>query len=76
MRVMAGELTLSDFGALRMRGGYERIEHVAERDDEDAVLLGRCQEYDCGGVAVLPLPAPVMSLITWSAALSAAAAGK
>ena len=32
---------------------------------------------DCGGVVLLPLdPPPVTSLMNWSAALSAAAAGK
>ena len=41
MRVTAGELTLSALGVLRMRGGHERIQRVAERGDQQVRLIGR-----------------------------------
>src|SRR5215831_1697779 len=77
MRVIAGELTLSDSAPCAFAAGTSAYTRLPSAATNTLVgVLGASD--DCGGdvVPFFASPPPVILLMTWSAACSAAAAGK
>src|SRR5690349_10518409 len=77
MRLTAGELTLSAASAsCACAAGTSAYNTSPTAASSTSGLRFAGARFDCGGVVVLPFEPPVTSLMNWSAALSAAAAGK